>query len=113
MIKIIFLASRSSLVSFPVRISKRQTKNKGTMHYIIFFKFQDGGWDGGRSNGFVNGYHDGRDNRMNGGSAFGGRGAVRNDRGGRGAYRGRGSGTYQPGQSTGVRGEVQCCEFAC
>uniref|UniRef100_A0AAR2LT85 RNA helicase n=1 Tax=Pygocentrus nattereri TaxID=42514 RepID=A0AAR2LT85_PYGNA len=40
-----------------------------------------GGWDGGRSNGFVNGYHDGRDNRMNGG------------------YRGRGSGTYQPGQN--------------
>ncbi|XP_068428410.1 DEAD-box helicase 3 X-linked a isoform X2 [Clinocottus analis] len=34
------------------------------------------GWDGGRSNGFVNGYHD---NRSNGG--YGGRGAPRNDRG--------------------------------
>ncbi|KAL6455836.1 hypothetical protein MHYP_G00356870 [Metynnis hypsauchen] len=60
-----------------------------------------GGWDGGRSNGFVNGYHDGRDNRMNGGSAFGSRGSMRNDRGGRGGYRGRGSGTYQPGQNAG------------
>ncbi|XP_036426419.1 DEAD-box helicase 3 X-linked b isoform X3 [Colossoma macropomum] len=58
-----------------------------------------GGWDGGRSNGFVNGYHDGRDNRMNGGSTFGSRGPMRNDRGGRGGYRGRGSGTYQPGQN--------------
>ncbi|XP_054642614.1 DEAD-box helicase 3 X-linked a isoform X6 [Dunckerocampus dactyliophorus] len=34
------------------------------------------GWDGGRSNGFVNGYHD---NRTNGG--FGGRGPPRHDRG--------------------------------
>ncbi|XP_029704386.1 DEAD-box helicase 3 X-linked a isoform X4 [Takifugu rubripes] len=34
------------------------------------------GWDGGRSNGFVNGYHD---NRTNGG--FGGRGPPRADRG--------------------------------
>ncbi|KAM6955796.1 DEAD-box helicase 3 X-linked a isoform 4-T4 [Lycodopsis pacificus] len=34
------------------------------------------GWDGGSSNGFVNGYHD---NRTNGG--FGGRGPPRNDRG--------------------------------
>ncbi|XP_026232829.1 DEAD-box helicase 3 X-linked a isoform X6 [Anabas testudineus] len=33
------------------------------------------GWDGGRTNGFVNGYHD---NRTNGG--FGGRGPPRNDR---------------------------------
>lgn len=33
------------------------------------------GWDSGRSNGFVNGYHD---NRTNGG--FGGRGGARNDR---------------------------------
>ncbi|KAJ8407310.1 hypothetical protein AAFF_G00278840 [Aldrovandia affinis] len=39
------------------------------------------GWDGGRSNGFVNGYHDGRDNRMNGDrNSFGGRG-PRTDRG--------------------------------
>uniref|UniRef100_A0A8C7Y5P7 RNA helicase n=1 Tax=Oryzias sinensis TaxID=183150 RepID=A0A8C7Y5P7_9TELE len=37
--------------------------------------------DGGRTNGFVNGYHD---NRANGG--FGGRGSSRNDRGGRGVY---------------------------
>ncbi|XP_036396415.1 ATP-dependent RNA helicase DDX3X-like isoform X2 [Megalops cyprinoides] len=42
------------------------------------------GWDGGRSNGFVNGYHDGRDNRMNGDRSFGGRGPSRSDRGGRG-----------------------------
>ncbi|XP_041858557.1 DEAD-box helicase 3 X-linked a isoform X6 [Melanotaenia boesemani] len=34
------------------------------------------GWDAGRTNGFVNGYHD---NRSNGG--FGGRGPSRNDRG--------------------------------
>uniref|UniRef100_A0A3Q3FQ24 RNA helicase n=1 Tax=Kryptolebias marmoratus TaxID=37003 RepID=A0A3Q3FQ24_KRYMA len=34
------------------------------------------GWDGGRTNGYVNGFHD---NRTNGG--FGGRGPPRNDRG--------------------------------
>ncbi|XP_034429171.1 DEAD-box helicase 3 X-linked a isoform X18 [Hippoglossus hippoglossus] len=34
------------------------------------------GWDGGRSNGFVNGFHD---NRTNG--SYGGRGPPRNDRG--------------------------------
>ncbi|XP_029967414.1 DEAD-box helicase 3 X-linked a isoform X3 [Salarias fasciatus] len=39
-------------------------------------KFYSPGWDGGRSNGFVNGYHD---NRANGG--YGGRGPPRNDRG--------------------------------
>ncbi|XP_069011225.1 DEAD-box helicase 3 X-linked a isoform X8 [Embiotoca jacksoni] len=38
--------------------------------------FYSPGWDGGRTNGFVNGYHD---NRTNGG--FGGRGPPRNDRG--------------------------------
>ncbi|XP_011604765.1 DEAD-box helicase 3 X-linked a isoform X2 [Takifugu rubripes] len=56
------------------------------------------GWDGGRSNGFVNGYHD---NRTNGG--FGGRGPPRADRGGRGAYRGnRGGGSFnQPMQNAG------------
>uniref|UniRef100_A0A673CLA4 RNA helicase n=1 Tax=Sphaeramia orbicularis TaxID=375764 RepID=A0A673CLA4_9TELE len=56
------------------------------------------GWDNGRSNGFVNGYHD---NRSNGG--FGGRGPPRNDRGGRGAYRGnRGGGSFnQPLQNAG------------
>ncbi|CAI5670562.1 DEAD-box helicase 3 X-linked a isoform X11 [Oreochromis niloticus] len=56
------------------------------------------GWDSGRTNGFVNGYHD---NRTNGG--FGGRGPPRNDRGGRGAYRGnRGGGSFnQPLQNAG------------
>ncbi|XP_058634219.1 DEAD-box helicase 3 X-linked b isoform X3 [Onychostoma macrolepis] len=49
-----------------------------------------GGWDNGRSNGFVNGYHDGRDNRVNGGNSFGARGSMRNDRGGRGGFRGFG-----------------------
>ncbi|XP_051937734.1 DEAD-box helicase 3 X-linked a isoform X3 [Hippocampus zosterae] len=39
-------------------------------------KNDSSGWDGGRSNGFVNGYHD---NRSNGG--FGGRGPPRHDRG--------------------------------
>ncbi|XP_026152200.1 DEAD-box helicase 3 X-linked a isoform X5 [Mastacembelus armatus] len=55
------------------------------------------GWDNGRSNGLVNGYHD---NRTNGG--FGGRGPPRNDRGGRGAYRGTrgGSSFNQPLTST-------------
>ncbi|XP_077584628.1 DEAD-box helicase 3 X-linked a isoform X2 [Stigmatopora nigra] len=38
-------------------------------------KNDSAGWDGGRSNGFVNGYHD---NRTNGG--FGGRGPPRHDR---------------------------------
>ncbi|XP_060944252.1 DEAD-box helicase 3 X-linked a isoform X2 [Limanda limanda] len=59
------------------------------------------GWDGGRSNGFVNGFHD---NRTNGG--FGGRGPPHNDRGGRGAYRGnRGGGSFnQPLQNAGVGG---------
>ncbi|XP_018594677.1 ATP-dependent RNA helicase DDX3X-like isoform X5 [Scleropages formosus] len=43
------------------------------------------GWDSSRSNGYMNGYHDGRDNRMNGDrSGFGGRGPSRTDRGGRG-----------------------------
>ncbi|XP_026068590.1 putative ATP-dependent RNA helicase an3 isoform X1 [Carassius auratus] len=49
-----------------------------------------GGWDNGRSNGFVNGFHEGRDNRMNGGGSFGGRGSMRSDRGGRGGFRGFG-----------------------
>uniref|UniRef100_A0A8C1VQ00 RNA helicase n=1 Tax=Cyprinus carpio TaxID=7962 RepID=A0A8C1VQ00_CYPCA len=53
-----------------------------------------GGWDNGRSNGFVNGCHDGRDNRVNGGNGFGGRGSMRNDRGGRGGFRGKSSGSY-------------------
>ncbi|XP_064183027.1 putative ATP-dependent RNA helicase an3 isoform X9 [Anguilla rostrata] len=58
------------------------------------------GWDGGRSNGFVNGYHDGRDNRMNGDrNSFGGRGPTRTDRGGRGGYRGnRGGGSFNQSQ---------------
>ncbi|KAM6985779.1 DEAD-box helicase 3 X-linked a isoform 2-T2 [Aplochiton taeniatus] len=59
------------------------------------------GWDGGRSNGFVNGYND---NRSNG--SFGGRGAPRNDRGGRGSFRGnRGGGSFnQPMQNAGFGG---------
>ncbi|XP_047226118.1 DEAD-box helicase 3 X-linked a isoform X6 [Girardinichthys multiradiatus] len=63
--------------------------------------FYSPGWDEGRTNGFVNGFHD---NRTNGG--FGGRGPPRNDRGGRGAYRGnRGGGSFnQPLQSTGFGG---------
>uniref|UniRef100_A0A8C2D975 RNA helicase n=1 Tax=Cyprinus carpio TaxID=7962 RepID=A0A8C2D975_CYPCA len=64
-------------------------------------KDSPGGWDNGRSNGFVNGCHDGRDNRMNGGNSFGGRGSMRNDRGGRGGFRGKSSGSYSPIQ-TGV-----------
>lgn len=66
---------------------------------LFFFSLKDSpGWDGGRSNGFVNGYHD---NRTNGG--FGGRGPPRNDRGGRSAYRGnRGGGSFnQPMQNAG------------
>ncbi|CAB1346504.1 unnamed protein product [Coregonus sp. 'balchen'] len=46
-----------------------------------------GGWDGGRSNGFANGYHD------NSNAGFGGRGGPpRNDRGGRGSFRGNSMG---------------------
>uniref|UniRef100_A0A4W4HCT9 RNA helicase n=1 Tax=Electrophorus electricus TaxID=8005 RepID=A0A4W4HCT9_ELEEL len=44
------------------------------------------GWDGGRSNGFVNGYHDGRDGRVNGSGAFGNRGSLRSDRGDGGGW---------------------------
>lgn len=64
----------------------------------LFLSKDSPGWDGGRSNGFVNGYHD---NRTNGG--FGGRGPPRNDRGGRSAYRGnRGGGSFnQPMQNAG------------
>uniref|UniRef100_A0AAQ4RZX4 RNA helicase n=1 Tax=Gasterosteus aculeatus aculeatus TaxID=481459 RepID=A0AAQ4RZX4_GASAC len=73
------------------------------LHFFLSFH-KDAGWDGGRSNGFVNGYHD---NRTNGG--FGGRGPPRNDRGGRGAYRGnRGGGPFnQPLQNAG--GETWSC----
>lgn len=62
------------------------------------------GWDGGRSNGYVNGDHD---NRSNGG--YGGRGAPRNDRGGRNACRGnRGGESFnRPVQSAG--GETLSC----
>lgn len=67
----------------------------------LFHKDSPGGWDNGRSNGFVNGCHDGRDNRVNGGNGFGGRGSMRNDRGGRGGFRGKSSGSYSPIQ-TGV-----------
>ena len=59
---------------------------------LFFFMFchEDlPGWDGGRSNGFVNGIHA---NRMSGG--FGGRGAPRNDRGGSGAWVGQRGGAH-------------------
>ncbi|KTG47365.1 hypothetical protein cypCar_00025075, partial [Cyprinus carpio] len=58
------------------------------------------GWDGGRSNGFVNGYHDGR---MNGTANFG-HGPPRNDRGGRGGFRGnRNGGSFnQPMHNSGM-----------
>ncbi|XP_073768196.1 DEAD-box helicase 3 X-linked a isoform X20 [Danio rerio] len=46
------------------------------------------GWDGSRTNGFVNGYHD---SRMNGTANFA-RGPLRNDRGGRGGFRGNRNG---------------------
>ncbi|XP_062313224.1 ATP-dependent RNA helicase DDX3X-like isoform X9 [Osmerus eperlanus] len=60
------------------------------------------GWDGGRGNGFVNGFHD---NRTNGG--FGGRAPPRTDRGGRGSFRGiRGGVSFNhPMQSAGFSGE--------
>ncbi|XP_037395471.1 DEAD-box helicase 3 X-linked a isoform X3 [Pygocentrus nattereri] len=60
------------------------------------------GWDVGRSNGFVNGYHD---SRMNGGGNFA-RGPPRNDRGGRDSFRGnRGGGTFnQPIHTTNFGG---------
>uniref|UniRef100_A0A7N5ZTG0 RNA helicase n=1 Tax=Anabas testudineus TaxID=64144 RepID=A0A7N5ZTG0_ANATE len=46
------------------------------LFFLPFSPHEDSpGWDGGRTNGFVNGYHD---NRTNGG--FGGRGPPRNDR---------------------------------
>lgn len=60
------------------------------------------GWDGGRSNGFVNGYHDGH---INGAANFG-RGPPRNDRGGRGSFRGtRNGGSFtQPMHNAGYGG---------
>ncbi|KAM9487294.1 DEAD-box helicase 3 X-linked a isoform 1-T1 [Clarias gariepinus] len=56
------------------------------------------GWDAGRTNCFVNGFHD---NRMNGAGNFN-RGPPRNDRTGRGSFRGtRGGGTFnQPMHNT-------------
>ncbi|XP_067314730.1 DEAD-box helicase 3 X-linked b isoform X2 [Pseudorasbora parva] len=61
--------------------------------------YSPGGWDNGRSNGFVNGFHDGRDVRMNGGGGgFGGRGSMRSDRGGGGRGGGgfRGKASFSP-----------------
>ncbi|CAB1329048.1 unnamed protein product [Coregonus sp. 'balchen'] len=58
-----------------------------------------GGWDGGRSNGFANGYHDNR----NGGRG----GPPRNDRGGRASYRGNtmgGTSFNQPVHTAGFGG---------
>lgn len=58
----------------------------------------------------MNGYHD---NRTNGG--FGGRGPPRNDRGGRGAYRGNGGGGSfnQPMQNAGVGNGCALTRFSC
>ncbi|XP_042560874.1 putative ATP-dependent RNA helicase Pl10 isoform X2 [Clupea harengus] len=60
------------------------------------------GWDGGRNNGFVsNGY-------QANGSGLAGRGSVRQDRGGRGGFRGRGASSYnaaQPMQNAGFGGD--------
>ncbi|KAM6945584.1 putative ATP-dependent RNA helicase an3 isoform 2-T2 [Aplochiton taeniatus] len=56
--------------------------------------YAPGGWDGGRNNGFVNGYHD---NRMNGGNGFGR--PPRMERGRGGGFRGNrggGGGSYNP-----------------
>ncbi|XDV35113.1 hypothetical protein PO909_005138 [Leuciscus waleckii] len=58
--------------------------------------YSPGGWDNGRSNGFVNGFHDG--SRMNGGNGFG-RGPMRTDRGGRGGFRGKPGGSFNPIQT--------------
>ncbi|KAJ8253039.1 hypothetical protein GJAV_G00208440 [Gymnothorax javanicus] len=59
------------------------------------------GWDSGRSNGYVNGYHDNRDNRFNSDRGYGGRGPARSDRGGRGGggYRGNRSGSFNQSQA--------------
>nr|XP_046179664.1 ATP-dependent RNA helicase DDX3X-like isoform X2 [Oncorhynchus gorbuscha] len=58
--------------------------------------YMPGGWDGGRSNGFVqNGYHD---NRMNGGNRYNS-GPPRMERGrGGGGFRGGRGGSYNPVQ---------------
>lgn len=59
------------------------------------------GWDGGHSNGFVNGYHDGR---MNGTANFV-RGPPLNDRGGRGGFRGnRNAGSFNQPMHNAVAG---------
>lgn len=61
--------------------------------YFLFSVEDSPGWDGGRNNCFVNGYHD---NRMNGAGNFN-RGPPRNDRPGRGSFRGtRGGSTFNP-----------------
>uniref|UniRef100_A0A8C7FJI0 RNA helicase n=1 Tax=Oncorhynchus kisutch TaxID=8019 RepID=A0A8C7FJI0_ONCKI len=62
----------------------------------VFTQDMPGGWDGGRSNGFVqNGYHD---NRMNGGNRYNS-GPPRMERGrGGGGFRGGRGGSYNPVQ---------------
>lgn len=66
------------------------------------------GWDGGRSNGYVNGYHDGRDNRVNGDRGYGGRGSSRSDRGSRGGYRGN-RGSFNPCKMLAEDWSSVCC----
>uniref|UniRef100_A0AAY4D0J4 RNA helicase n=1 Tax=Denticeps clupeoides TaxID=299321 RepID=A0AAY4D0J4_9TELE len=63
---------------------------------FYFFSQDSAGWDGGRSNGFVNGFHNGDRN------SFSGRVPLRQDRGGRGGFRGRGGSSYSPGQPSGT-----------
>uniref|UniRef100_A0A8C7KI89 RNA helicase n=1 Tax=Oncorhynchus kisutch TaxID=8019 RepID=A0A8C7KI89_ONCKI len=64
-----------------------------------------GGWDSGRSNGFANGYHDNRN------TGFGGRGGPpRNDRGGRGSYRGNGMGGASFNQPMHIAGGETYCD---
>uniref|UniRef100_A0A8C2KJ20 RNA helicase n=1 Tax=Cyprinus carpio TaxID=7962 RepID=A0A8C2KJ20_CYPCA len=89
----------------PPHLRNKEASKSGTTRVFnnpvlsLFHKDSPGGWDNGRSNGFVNGCHDGRDNRVNGGNGFGGRGSMRNDRGGRGGFRGKSSGSYSPIQT--------------
>lgn len=71
----------------------------GSLKFTFLFSVEDSpGWDAGRTNCFVNGFHD---NRMNGAGNFN-RGPPRNDRTGRGSFRGtRGGGTFnQPMHNT-------------
>ncbi|KAI2660740.1 ATP-dependent RNA helicase DDX3Y [Labeo rohita] len=86
----------ASVISWADRCGKFKHQ---TVAWLGLLLTDSPGWDGGRSNGFVNGYHDGR---MNGTANFG-RGPPRNDRGGRGGFRGNrnGSSFSQPMHNAG------------